>query len=91
MPKGVEVNAITILFLSIICLGLFLSFLRMLSGPTAPDRAVAVDTMTTIIVATLVLFAFILERYIYLDVALVYSLISFVGLVALARFLEKGF
>ncbi|MBS3813508.1 cation:proton antiporter [Candidatus Bipolaricaulota bacterium] len=63
----------------------------MLSGPTAPDRAVAVDTMTTIIVATLVLVAFILERYIYLDVALVYSLISFVGLVALARFLEKGF
>jgi len=63
----------------------------MLSGPTAPDRAVAVDTMTTIIVASLVLLGFILGRYVYLDVALVYSLISFIGLVALARFLERGF
>ncbi len=84
-------NIVTISFLSIICLGLFLSFIRMLRGPTPPDRAVAVDTMTTMIVATLVLIGFVLERYVYLDVALVYSLISFVGLVALARFLEKGF
>ncbi len=80
-----------IVFLSLIGLGLVLSFLRMLSGPTAPDRAVAVDTMTTIIVASLVLLGFILGRYVYLDVALVYSLISFIGLVALARFLERGF
>jgi len=80
-----------IVFLSLIGLGLVLSFLRMLSGPTAPDRAVAVDTMTTIIVASLVLLGFILGRYVYLDVALVYSLISFIGLIALARFLERGF
>lgn len=80
-----------IAFLSLIGLSLVLSFLRMLSGPTAPDRAVAVDTMTTIIVASLVLLGFILDRYVYLDVALVYSLISFIGLVALARFLERGF
>ncbi len=78
-------------FLAIIGLGLTLSFLRMLRGPTAPDRAVAVDTMTTSITASLVLLGFIFERYVYLDVALIYSLISFVGLVALARFLEKGF
>ncbi|MBS3792369.1 cation:proton antiporter [Candidatus Bipolaricaulota bacterium] len=77
-------------FLSIIGLGLMISFLRMIRGPTAPDRAVAVDTMTTTITATLVLLGFIFERYVYLDVALIYSLISFVGLVALARFLEKG-
>lgn len=77
-------------FLSIIGLGLMISFLRMIRGPTAPDRAVAVDTMTTTITATLVLLGFIFERYVYLDVALIYSLISFVGLVALSRFLEKG-
>lgn len=77
-------------FLSLVGLGLVLSFLRMVVGPTAPDRAVAVDTMTTAIAASVVLLGFIFERYVYLDVALIYSLISFVGLVALARFLEKG-
>jgi len=62
----------------------------MLIGPTASDRAVALDTITTTVVALLVLFGFIFERYVYLDVSLVYSVLSFVGLVALARFLERG-
>lgn len=76
--------------LAVICLGVFLGFLRMLKGPTASDRAVAVDTMTTTVVALLVVLAFIFERYVYLDVALVYSLLSFVGLIAIARYLERG-
>jgi multicomponent Na+:H+ antiporter subunit F len=79
-----------IIFLSIIGAGIFLSFLRMLMGPTASDRAVAVDTITTTVVALLVLLGFIFQRYVYLDVSLVYSVLSFVGLVALARFLERG-
>ncbi len=77
-------------FLIIILTGIFLCFLRMLIGPTASDRAVAVDTITTTVVALLVLLAFIFERYVYLDVALVYSILAFVGLVAIARFLERG-
>jgi len=83
-------NATLIIFLAIIGAGIILCFLRMLRGPTASDRAVAVDTVTTTIVALLVLLGFIFERYVYLDVSLVYSMISFVGLVALARFLERG-
>lgn len=83
-------NISTMIFLSIIGLGLTLSFFRMLIGPTAAYRAVAVDTMTTSIVAGLVLLGFVFDRYIYMDVALIYSFISFVGLVAIGRFLEKG-
>jgi len=62
----------------------------MLIGPTASDRAVAVDTLTTTVVALLVFLGLVFNRTIYLDVALVYSLLAFVGLVALARFLEGG-
>jgi multicomponent Na+:H+ antiporter subunit F len=83
-------ETIVYIFLIIICLGIFLSFLRMLKGPTASDRAVAVDTITTTVVALLVLLAFFFKRYIYLDVSLVYSVLAFVGLVAIARFLERG-
>ena len=78
------------IFLAVIGIGIFLCFLRMLRGPTAADRAVAVDTITTTVVALLVLLGFVYSRYVYLDVALVYSLLAFVGLVALARFLERG-
>jgi multicomponent Na+:H+ antiporter subunit F len=79
-----------LVYLAVICMGMLLCLLRMLKGPTASDRAVAVDTITTTVVALLVFLGFVFKRYVYLDVALVYSLLAFVGLVAIARFLEKG-
>jgi multicomponent Na+:H+ antiporter subunit F len=83
-------ETIIFVFLSVICMGIFLCLLRMIKGPTASDRAVAVDTITTTVVALLVLLGFVFKRFVYLDVALVYSLLAFVGLVAIARFLESG-
>ena len=78
------------IFLVVIGLAIFLCLLRMLKGPTAPDRAVALDTMATITTALLVLLGFIFKRYVYLDVALVYAVLTFIGSVAIARFMEKG-
>ncbi len=77
-------------YIVIIGIGIILCIIRMVKGPTAADRAIAMDTATTVTVALLVLLGFVFDRYIYLDVALVYSIISFVGLIAIARFLEKG-
>ncbi len=79
-----------IIFVVIIAIAIFLCLLRMLKGPTAADRAVAVDTIATITTALLVLLGLIFERYVYLDVALVYAVLTFIGSVAIARFLEKG-
>ena len=79
-----------IIFLIVAGVGAILCIVRMVKGPTSADRAIAVDTVTTIIVAVLVLLAFIFMRYVYLDFSFVYSIISFVGLIAIARFLEKG-
>jgi len=83
-------NVSDIVFLTIIAAGVVLCLLRMLKGPTAPDRAVAVDTVATITTALLVLLGSIFGRYVYLDVALVYAVLTFIGSVAIARFLEKG-
>lgn len=78
------------IFVIIIGIGIVLCIIRMVKGPTAADRAIAMDTATTVVVALLVLLGFIFNRCVYLDVALVYSIISFVGLIAIARYLEKG-
>ena len=77
-------------FLIIISIGILLCIIRMLKGPTPADRAIAMDTATTATVALLVLLSFIFKRQIYLDVSLVYSIISFVGLIAIARYLKKN-
>ncbi|RKY77543.1 cation:proton antiporter [candidate division KSB1 bacterium] len=79
-----------IIFLAIIGAGVILCLLRMLKGPTAPDRAVAVDTMATVTTALLVLLGFVFKRYVYLDVSLVYAVLTFIGSIAIARFLERG-
>ncbi|MCD6415282.1 MAG: cation:proton antiporter [Planctomycetes bacterium] len=62
----------------------------MLLGPSGADRAVAVDTAATVTTALLVLLGFVFERYVYLDVALVYAVLTFVGSVVIARYLEGG-
>ncbi|MBT3755588.1 MAG: cation:proton antiporter [Candidatus Cloacimonetes bacterium] len=70
--------------------GIVLSFVRLILGPTIADRAVALDGMTIISISLIVFIAYYLNRVVYLDVAIVYGLISFVGIVAIARYLERG-
>jgi len=84
------VTALLPVLLGIIGAAILLCLLRMLGGPTTADRAVAVDTTATVTTALLVLLAFAFERYVYLDVALVYAVLTFIGSVAIARYLEGG-
>jgi len=74
----------------LVVLSLLLSFIRLLLGPGLTDRAVALDGMTIISLSGIALLAWFLQRIIYLDVALVYGILSFLGIVALARYLERG-
>lgn len=64
--------------------------IRLILGPHTVDRVVAIDLLTVVTIALIALVAHRDGRYIYLDVALVYGLLSFLGVLAVARFLEKG-
>lgn len=70
--------------------GIALAFARLVLGPTIADRAVALDGMTIIAISLIVFIAYFSNRVIYLDVAIVYGLISFIGIIAIARYLEGG-
>ncbi|HEB62512.1 MAG TPA: cation:proton antiporter [Bacteroidetes bacterium] len=83
-------NYIIYFSLSIMILGLILSAIRFIKGPTAGDRTVALDTMTIIGVSGIVLTSYLFNRYIYLDVALVYGVLGFIGVIVIARYLEKA-
>jgi multicomponent Na+:H+ antiporter subunit F len=74
----------------IMLISLVMAMIRLLIGPTAADRAVALDAMTVIALSLIGWIALTSGRIIYMDVALVYGLISFVGVVALARYIERG-
>jgi multicomponent Na+:H+ antiporter subunit F len=64
---------------------------RFIKGPSAADRAVAFDVLTIVAITGIVLAALAEGRGIYLDVALVYALLSFLGVIVFARYLERGF
>lgn len=63
---------------------------RLLRGPSAPDRILALDTLYVNTIALLVLFGIHLGSNIYFEAALLIALMGFVGTVALCKFLLRG-
>ena len=67
-----------------------LSLVRLILGPSLPDRVVALDMMTVSIVAFCGLEAIRYDEPAFLDVALALALVGFLATVALARFAERA-
>jgi multicomponent Na+:H+ antiporter subunit F len=63
--------------------------IRLLKGPTGPDRVVAIDALTLLGVAAVALGAIMSGQIAFLDVAVVLSLVAFVGTVAFAPLFRK--
>jgi multicomponent Na+:H+ antiporter subunit F len=72
------------------CAAFLLALYRFLKGPSVADRVVAFDVLTIVAVTAIVQIAYAEGRGIYLDVALVYALLSFLGVIVVARYLERG-
>jgi multicomponent Na+:H+ antiporter subunit F len=83
-------DTIFIISVGITLFSLVLAGVRFAKGPWAIDRTVALDVMTIIATSLIAAFALVSGRRIYLDVGMVYGLVGFVGVVALARYLEGG-
>ena len=75
---------------ALIFLGIMFGVLRLILGRTLVDRVVAVDMLTVVSISLIALYAHVAGRFIYLDVALVYGVLSFLGVLAAARYLERG-
>ena len=69
---------------------LALSCWRLLRGPDAPDRILALDTLYINTVALLVLLGIHLNDNLYFEAALLIALMGFVGTVALCKYLLRG-
>ena len=67
-----------------------LAMIRALLGPTVYDRILAVNALGTKTVLIISVFGFLTERPDFLDIALVYALINFIGTIAVLKFFEYG-
>lgn len=73
----------------VLVVALFLSFIRLVLGPSLPDRVVALDVITVIVAGILAVDTIDTGRAVFLDAAIILALIAFLGTVAFARYLER--
>lgn len=79
---------INIIFFTLIGLGVLFSIYRMIKGPTHFDRVVSLDVINVCIIGILVIIAVMSKNELYLDVAIVYSILGFLETIVFAKFLE---
>jgi len=78
------------LVMAMLCVGMFLAFVRLVRGPSLPDRVVALDLTATLVVGIIVVYNLATRQPVLLDVALVMALVGFLGAVAFAYYVERG-
>lgn len=84
----VETVAMTIA-MPILIVAIALTFFRLVRGPSLPDRVVALDVMAILGIGIVSVYGMASGQAVFLDVAIVLALISFLGTVAFALYLER--
>ncbi|NCA83496.1 MAG: cation:proton antiporter [Opitutae bacterium] len=74
----------TVLFMVALML---LAMVRLVKGPTSADRVVALDAINTLVVAAMIVLGVVFHQFIFIDVAIIYALLSFVGTLYIAKYL----
>ncbi|SIT72058.1 multicomponent Na+:H+ antiporter subunit F [Ectothiorhodosinus mongolicus] len=74
----------------IISLALLLSFVRLVIGPSLPDRVVALEMIATITIGYIAVYTLSSGKTAFLDVAMVLALTAFLAAVGFARLVTKG-
>jgi multicomponent Na+:H+ antiporter subunit F len=69
---------------------ILLGLVRAIKGPTVYDRIAAMNVVGTKTILLIAVFAFFTGRHDLLDIALVYALINFIGIIAVLKLVEHG-
>ena len=86
--SGTDFTA-SLMTLAMLSVALLLAFIRLVRGPSLPDRVVALDLISILAAGVTAVYAIAAEQAVFLDVAIILALITFLGTVAFARYIEK--
>ena len=80
-------NWVPAIIVMVVCI--VIAVVRVFMGPGAPTRLVAFDTLNTLVVASLIIVAMMTDnRPFYIDVAIVYALLSYVMTLYVAKYIQ---
>ncbi len=90
LDGSILLDATVNVVLAMLSVALFLAFARLVRGPSLPDRVVALELIATLVVGVIAAYEILTDQPVFLDVAIVLTLLAFLGAVAFARYIEKG-
>ncbi|MBN1292429.1 MAG: cation:proton antiporter [Candidatus Latescibacteria bacterium] len=76
------------IFMLVLLFSGFLCLYRIGKGPSAPDRTVAIDILGTLMVGFCAILTWITGVDFYMNIGITWALLSFIGTIALAKYLE---
>ncbi len=83
-------DTVYLFVLGLLFLSVIMAVIRIIKGPTAPDRVVGLDTVNTLVIVGMIIYGVAAGSVIYIDVAIVYALLSFISTLFIAKYLEGG-
>lgn len=83
-------SIVTLIAMGMVTLAIALTLIRLVIGPSLPDRILALDTMYVNAIALLILFGIYQGADVYFEAALLIAVMGFVGTVALSKYILRG-
>lgn len=82
----------TILTISLILFGIaiFITFIRIVIGPTFPDRVIAMDVIGVNLISAIAIVSILFSTRAFYDVILVLGILAFISTISFSKFLERG-
>ncbi len=80
--------AITIAF-SALLLALILAVARLIRGPKHENMIVALDLIASIVMGFILIYSLLVDKAVYVDIAIIISLVSFMGTIAISIYLKQ--
>lgn len=76
--------------MGVVAISLLLAVVRLLMGPSIPDRTMALDMILMHVVGLIALYGIAVNRDVLVDAIMVTAVLGFLGTVAIARYIEEG-
>lgn len=83
-------DALMLLSLFLLTISIVIALYRIIKGPSLPDRVLALDSVSYIIIGIVAVLSVYLDSEAYLETILLLGIIAFLGTIALSRFIERG-
>jgi multicomponent Na+:H+ antiporter subunit F len=81
-------NTMIILSFSALLMALLITLYRLMRGPSSSDRIIALDLVASVVMGFILLYSVLVSKEIYVDIAIVISLISFMGTISVSIYLR---